>query len=225
LPAGFSWGQRLFFNQDGERASFTGQRIGEYTGEEEPAEGRKGTSSGDAAQAAGESGLNMVLLIQVPLKQKQPMRFAEGEAVAMMAAPEATQASDVEAAVIGHGEIEGPFTEVDGLAIERDPRFPVRVTVQFYQATSNGIVSAQDMEALAGQIRRVYEEADYVGSLVTDGPSERPTEYEGSKEEPAAWWEAFWDRFEGNTGLTREEARELLRSLGAVTRWWTVWPR
>lgn len=48
---------------------------------------------------------------------------------------------------------------------------------------------------------RVYPDADYVGSLVVDGPSQCVTEYEGSKEEPADWWETFWQRFESNTGL------------------------
>lgn len=116
----------------------------------------------------------MVLLIQVPLKQKHPME--QETVVYESAAPAAPLAvkSDVEAAVIGHGAVEGPFTEIDGLEIERDERFPIRVTVQFYKATSNGVVSAGDMEEIATQIKRVYDEADYVGSLVVDGPSERP---------------------------------------------------
>lgn len=128
--------------------------------------------------------------------------------------------SDVEAAVIGHGEVEGPFTEIDGLDIERDERFPIRVTVQFYKATSNGVVSAADMEEIAAQIERVYDDGDYVGSLVVDGPSERPTEYDGDKVQPAGWWSAFWKRFESNTGLSRDQAYELLRWLRAYPGRW-----
>jgi hypothetical protein len=71
------------------------------------------------------------------------------------------------------------------------------------------------MEEIGGQIRRVYEEADYVGSLVTAGGSDRPTEYDGSKVEPAGWWAAFWQRFEENIGLSRGQAWDLLRDLGA----------
>jgi hypothetical protein len=161
----------------------------------------------------------MVLLIQVPLKQKQPLlSFNETASEAMVAAAPAAVESDIEAAVIGHGPVEGPFTEIDNLPIERDERFPIRVTVQFYQATSNGVVSAADMEIIAAQLKRVYADADYVGSLVVDGPSQRSTEYEGSKEEPADWWETFWQRFETNTGLSRQQARELLQSLGACAR-------
>ena len=217
FPAGFSWGQRLFFNQDGERASFTGERLSDFVTNEDISRHGPG-SSAETPGAAGEEGLNMVLLIQVPLKQKQPMRFPEEEGMALGMAPAAAEkaiyeASDVEAAVIGHGEVEGPFTEIDGLEIERDPGFPIRVTVQFYKATSNGVISEADVEEIADQIQRVYDEADYVGSLVVDGPTDRPTEYDGSKVQPDSWWEVFWDRFEKNTSLDREDAQDLWRRL------------
>ena len=142
------------------------------------------------------------------------------EGLVFMAAPQAAAKSDVEAAVIGHGPAEGPFTEIDGLDIERDERYPVRVTVQFYKATSNGIVSEADVQSIADQIQRVYKEADYVGSLVVEGETGRPTEYEGPKEEPPGWWDAFWKRFEGNTGMTRQQAYELWQRLKMNARRW-----
>lgn len=219
FPAGFSWGQRLFFNQDGERASFTGERLSDFI--------IQGRESPDIAPVAvGEAGLNMVMIIQVPLKQRHPMEedmvFFEGLAAPSM--DSAFEKSDVEAAVIGHGVVEGPFTEIDGLKIERDERFPIRVTVQFYKATSNGVVSAADLEQIADQIKRVYDDADYVGSLVVDGGMDRPTEYDGPKIEPEGWWDAFWKRFEGNTELNRFQAYELLRSLKAYARRWVGVP-
>lgn len=199
FEAGWTWGQRLFFNQNGERASFTGQRLSEFVANPR--------DSSPTASAAGESGLNFVMLIQVPLKQDRPVAAFEANDAMMEAMPLAApmQRSDVEAAVIGHGAVEGPFTEVDGLAIERDPDFPIRVTVQFYQATSNGIVSPTDMAAIHQQIERVYDEADYVGSLVVDGVTRRPTEYEGNHEEPDDWWEEFWQRYEQRTGRSRQD--------------------
>ena len=210
FEAGYSWGQRLFFNQNGERASLTGMRLSEFldAGIDDPTA---------TPEAAGSAGLNMVLLIQVPLKQKRPMRLFDMFAMgAVMAAPEAAaykSESDVENAVIGHGEVEGPFTEIAGLDIERDPRFPVRVTVQFYKATSNGVVSERDMQQIADQIRRVYDEADYAGSLVVGGETGRPTEYDGDKNEPDGWWNAFWKRHEGNTGQTPDDTYDTLRWL------------
>jgi hypothetical protein len=214
FSTGFSWGQRLFYNQDGERTSFTGERLSDFRTSEQP--------SGDTPQAAGEAGLNMVLIIQVPLKQKFPMEgeMAVEESAVGAAAPMLKMDSDVEIAVIGHGEVEGPYTEIDGLEIERDPRFPIRVTVQFYKATSNGVVSAEDMQQIADQIERVYDEADYVGSLVVDGESDRPTEYDGSKIQPTGWWATFWKRFESNTGLNEFEAHELWRSLRLYAGRW-----
>lgn len=216
FPAGWSWGQRLFFNQDGQRASFTGERLSDFV---------KRTTPSDllSPNAAGESGLNLVLLIQVPLRQRYPMRASYfGTAMDEAAAPGAdSQArSDIEQAAIGHGEVEGPFTEIDGLAIERDPDFPIRVTVQFYKATSNGVVTAEDMQAIADQIARVYDEGDYVGSLVVDGPSDRPTEYDGPHQEPAGWWNEFWQRFEYNLQFGRSQALEVLRELGAIAWRW-----
>ncbi len=214
FEAGRTWGQRLFFNKNGERASLTGQRLSEFKSDT-PA-----TTTTPSVQAAGEEGLNMVMLIQVPLKYKAPPRSPYPmPMMSMPASPvaealsEAKRSSNVEAAVIGHGKVEGPFTEIDNLAIERDPKFPVRVTIQFYKATSNGVVSETDMRDINKQIARVYADADYVGSLVTNGPTSRPTEYEGSKVEPPGWWNDFWQRYEQNTGQSREEAIRMLRRL------------
>ena len=69
------------------------------------------------------------------------------------------------------------------------------------------------MQQIADQIERVYSEADYVGSLVVDGGSARPTEYDGSKVQPVNWWAAFWKRFESNTGLDQFKAHEVWHSL------------
>ncbi len=195
FEAGPTWGQRLFFNKNGERASFTGQRLSEF----EPDPGENPTRPGEVmTEAADTDGLNMVLLIQVPLKQRAPMAQPSFDNQIMsLAAPSAESSrapSDVEAAVIGHGDVEGPFTEIDNLAIERDPDYPIRVTVQFYKATSNGVVSEADMAEIRQQIDRVYADADYVGSLVVDGPSDRPTEHDGPKVEPPDWWQRFWQR-------------------------------
>jgi hypothetical protein len=174
---GTAHGQRLFFNKHGQRAALTGQRISDFVAEQSPER--------PAEQAIAEArakGLNTVLLIQVPLKYREPERSPlTTTGTVMFCAPPPCQASggarsDVEEAVIGHGKVEGPFTEIDRLPIERDDRFPIRVTVQFYKATSNGVLSAEDAAAIAAQIDRVYAEASYVGSLVVEGDTGRPTE-------------------------------------------------
>ncbi len=213
---GSAWGQRLFHNEKGQRASLTGQRLSDFK-----AAGGDPTSPTPSGPRKRDAGLNMVLLVQIPLKQKERMQgggFGGGgfPAEAMSAAPmkkESRDRSDVEAAVIGHGDLEGPFTEIDGLPIERDVRFPVRVTVQFYKATSNGVVSAADMASIKEEIDRVYAQSDSVGSLVVGGETGRVTEYEGSKVQPRDWWQRFWERHERNTGDSREVAIQKLRRL------------
>ena len=217
FDAGRTWGQRLFFNKNGERASLTGKRISDFQAEQSETDGSATTLP--PVEVSEEDGLNMVMLIQVPLKQKASFGDLLGAELSMdMAAPMATMesaraGSNVEAAVIGHGPVEGPFTEIDNLEIERDPNFPIRVTIQFYKATSNGIVSEKDLAEIDEQISRIYDDADYVGSLVTDGRSDRPTEYEGEHTEPEDWWEEFWKHSENRLGMTRSEAMDLLRRL------------
>ncbi len=193
--------QPLYFNDDGDRAPFVAERVSQWAAEQ----------GIDVDSISEEAGLDVVLLIQVPLKQRESRRdwlglgdgwgYGSGGAPAASApmAESASKSSDVEMAVVSHGETEGPFTEFGDLAIERDTRFPVRVTVQFYKATSNGVVSAADVAHVRKQIDKVYAKGDFVGSLVVGGHTGRPTEW-GNQTPPktytdnggATWADPFW---------------------------------
>ncbi len=186
-----SWGQRLFYNAGGERAPLTAERISDVVA-------RGTTSNGESAASLGEDA-NLLMLVQVPLVVHRPPRraMAYESAAPMAAAPSApamkTKGSDLEVAVLGHGELEGPFTELAGLEVERDARFPVRVTVQFYQATATGALGDAEMAHLAALVGKVYEQGDFVGSLVVPGPGDarRPTAWDGASPPPhgVAWWD------------------------------------
>ena len=103
-------------------------------------------------------------------------------------APRSAEKSDVEQAVLGHGPNLGLFDEGRRLRLERDPTFPVRITVQFYKATSNGIASDIDLDGIARSIGSVYEHADFVGSLVVpDGDPRRPTSWQRVPREWFPW--------------------------------------
>ena len=106
-------------------------------------------------------------------------------------------ARGMEQAVIGHGAVEGPFTEINELRIERDTSLPIRVTVQFYQATDTGTLTDADAAHLRAQIDRVYADASFVGSLVTEGHTDRPTEW---MEPPATanWATPTWGWLEAH---------------------------
>ncbi|MEQ1932855.1 MAG: hypothetical protein ABL962_03100 [Fimbriimonadaceae bacterium] len=209
--AGFGWGQRLFHNQGGDRASLTGQRISDFINDGRPSQG---------GVRVADSALNMVMVIQVPLKHREMGRGGTGfgapataGAAEMKDLAKSKRMSDTEAAVIGHGEFEGPFTEFANLPIERDTRFPVRVTVQFYKATSTGVASAADIRQIKQEIDNIYKHSDSVGSLVTGGRTGRVTEYEGSKVQPANWWSGFWRDYESRTGESRTAAISKLRTV------------
>ena len=102
--------------------------------------------------------------------------------------------------------------------LQRATKRKVSVTVQFYKATSNGALASADVASIKAQVKRVYKEADYVGSLVTQGCTGRPTEWEGDHREPADFWQVFWQHFEADTGLTPEETMRLLEE--RVTTGW-----
>jgi hypothetical protein len=202
-----SWGQRLYFNDGGERAPLVAERLADV-------EASGVTTNGESAASLGDDA-NVLMLIQVPLKYKQPRRSKPSAPMydsPPSAAPAKNKAADsgsgsgrgrgagersnVDVAVLGHGPTEGEFSELDGLTITRDTRFPVRVTLQFYQATSNGVVSRADVKAMAAQIKKVYKKGDFVGSLVvpTEADRRRPTNWDGVSTAPA---NVSWRDFPG----------------------------
>ena len=179
------WGQQLFFNREGQRTTFTAERRSAVEHRIE----RQGEQGQD--RGALEEGADMLMVIQVPLVHRtrrddvvadyadQAMPMAAPPASASRsAATERARESDVEQAVLGHGQDLGSFREMGGLRLRRDARFPIRVTVQFYRATSNGVVSDDDLRAVKANIDRVYNNADYVGSLVVpESDHPRPTSW------------------------------------------------
>lgn len=186
------WGQELYFNNEGQRAAFTAERRSDVVRRIQAQGGPKTADDRSALQ----KGADVLFLIQVPLKHEHRGRLggamdeedaAPAEAMApppAAAAPggfggmKKAERSDVEQAVLGHGKNRGPFSEGRGLRLERDPRFPIRITVQFYKATSNGVVDDKDLDRIARSIGSVYEHADVVGSLVLP---------EGDRRRPTAW--------------------------------------
>lgn len=197
-------GQELYFNNEGMRAAFTAERKSDV---EKRIKGQGGPKTQDDRTAL-QRGADVLFLIQVPLKHRNRGRlggaFGDEEASAPMAAAGAApmkaasppaeamekdkKESDVEQAVLGHGRNRGPFEEGGNLLIERDPQFPIRITVQFYKATSNGVASERDLDSIAKSIGSVYEHAAFVGSLVLpEGDRRRPTSWQRIPNEWFPW--------------------------------------
>lgn len=217
------WGQRLFFNHNGQRASLTGRRLSDVVAAAGAGEPRA-VGYGLPVDRESAGGVNTVLLIQVPLRQRpRPVTYGAFAQMDFMEMERGiSMPPDLEDAVIGHGELEGPFTEIAGLPIERDPRYPVRVTVQFYKATSTGEIDDRDLAQIAALQELVYLDADFTGSLVLDD-ARRPTQWSDAEFEPPGWWSEFWDRFEEDAGTPRAVAIARLRAAGTVLAWGSQW--
>ena len=183
-------GQQLFHNNEGQRTFFTAERRSAVRDRIESGRARR------QDQGALEEGADMVMIVQIPLVHRAARRggsFGITGSLGMSAPPQAmpmeaessassrsrsAASSDVENAVIGHGEDLGRFHEMRRQRLVRDTRFPVRITVQFYRATSNGVISNGDLREVHEQIERVYEDGDFVGSLVVPrGQRVRPTDW------------------------------------------------
>lgn len=195
-------GQEIYFNNRGQRASFTAERKSDV----EARISAQGGPKTEDDRTALQKGADVLFLVQVPLVHANQGRLggavpppamsagAPGKFVlkappkpAARASKEAER-SDVEQAVLGHGPNLGTYNEGHNLRLVRDPRFPIRVTVQFYKATSNGVVSEKDLDGIARSIGGVYEHADAVGSLVMpEGDPRRPTAWQAVPNEWFPW--------------------------------------
>jgi hypothetical protein len=195
-------GQEIYFNNKGQRAAFTAERKSDV----EARIAAQGGPKTEADRSALAKGADVLFLIQVPLVHAQrgvlggalpapavvslggPGGGKGGAAPAKKMKAMDEEKSDVEQAVLGHGPNLGPFNEGRGLRLVRDPKFPIRITVQFYKATSNGVVSEADLDGIARSIGSVYEHADAVGSLVLpEGDSLRPTAWQKIPREWFPW--------------------------------------
>ena len=74
-------------------------------------------------------------------------------------------------------ELRGLLDEDKDYVLERDERYPVRVTLQYYKATDNGAVNREIMDDIVKQLEASQKQADFMGSLVTEYDPNRPTEW------------------------------------------------
>ncbi|MBK8251923.1 MAG: hypothetical protein IPK82_04565 [Polyangiaceae bacterium] len=193
-------GQEIYFNNHGQRAAFTAERKSDV----EARIAAQGGPKTEDDKSALAKGADVLFLVQVPLVHAQrgvlggampaspPMEAAgapsKPASKASMADSGEMERSDVEQAVLGHGPNLGPYNEGHNLRLVRDPKFPIRITVQFYKATSNGVVSDADLDGISKSIGSVYEHADFVGSLVLpEDDTRRPTAWQKMPREWFPW--------------------------------------
>eukprot|EP01130_Rhizamoeba_saxonica_P001421 TRINITY_DN11281_c0_g1_i1.p1 TRINITY_DN11281_c0_g1~~TRINITY_DN11281_c0_g1_i1.p1 ORF type:complete len:463 (-),score=84.53 TRINITY_DN11281_c0_g1_i1:28-1416(-) len=171
--------QKLYFNDNGKKCSFLGQRLSQHRVE-------TGRENNGAPMTTEEKEKNMILIIQIPLIQTMSkMRLRGCNRARKMEV-------DVEDAIINIGHSEGVFTECKNHKIERNPDYPVRVTLQYYKATSNGAIDDNIMSQIFDQLHESRNFATSMGSLVLSHTN-RPTQPILQKDIQAApWWSTFW---------------------------------
>lgn len=113
----------------------------------------------------------------------------------------------IEMAMIHVGEEEGPFEEIRGLEIQRDHRFPIRVTFQFYQATDHDTLDSETIERIHNTLQLARADAAAIGSLVVGGDTGRKTEHHVPVPK---WWDSFWLSYGTAVSVSEDEAQELL---------------
>merc|ERR1719229_1427346 len=74
-------------------------------------------------------------------------------------------------------ELRGMIDSDKNYVLERNERFPVRCTLQYYKATDNGVVNKDIMNDIVKQLESSQKMADYMGSLVTEYNPNRSTEW------------------------------------------------
>ncbi len=204
--------EKLYFNKNGRKASFVGQRLKDNRKE-------RGVAL-EGAMTKEEKEANVIMMIQVPLKQK--IRFSAGysgvapscgvtKSACMMMMNSTTSSYNSESSqkvyefydecdeygdeccdmMLGDDDVEdvivkvsdkdeGPFPSVTEKDLTRDERYPIRVTLQFYKATSNGSMDKKTMETISDQFQESQKDADFIGSLVTGHSVHRPTQHTAS---------------------------------------------
>eukprot|EP00697_Spironema_sp_BW2_P017612 gnl/Spiro4/9359_TR4937_c0_g1_i1.p1 gnl/Spiro4/9359_TR4937_c0_g1~~gnl/Spiro4/9359_TR4937_c0_g1_i1.p1 ORF type:complete len:462 (-),score=-15.97 gnl/Spiro4/9359_TR4937_c0_g1_i1:82-1272(-) len=229
-------GQKLFFNNNGKKASFLAQRLSDNRLE-------KGLSL-DNPISEKEKQQNMVMIIQVPVNVKaknvnrphkinfppqQPQvqcmincipnsydinddyfkeeNEQENFNFGKIQLRSKKEKSNVEHAIIKVGEDEGEFPDFNNFEIQRDTKYPVRVTLQYYKATSNGVIDEEVISQISNELKESRKYATSIGSLVVNN-SNRPTEFQNPIIKAAPWWGDWWIINQHRFNLSESQARE-----------------
>jgi hypothetical protein len=87
-------------------------------------------------------------------------------------------AKGMDNAMIRAGVTHSKFLGIDKSTVERDERFPIRVTIQLYKVTDDPNLDPSAFEDMAANIIKIYSVGEAEGSLVVDGDTGRSTEWD-----------------------------------------------
>lgn len=166
----------LYLNLNGQAHDLQAQRLAD----DRAARGAATTG----AMTDDEKARNVIFIYQIPLKtRRQALEYAtfcvsncleEEEDGCCLGGWEGSMARGFDHAMVSAGGRKGAYKGTRGLALERDPNYPIRLTVQYYYVTDTDVIPESLMQSIAAQLERSYAHGDNKGSLVFGG-ADRPT--------------------------------------------------
>lgn len=176
--------QKLFFNDKGTAKWFKIERLADVR-EKRTGQPQQNVNS-FTEMKDDEKAENVLMVIQVPLKvrkqtrslftngvQNQMFDFALNEKLCLLSS---MPTRGMNMGVVGVGSSAGLYTGTKGLTFERDERFPIRCTFQYYRTTDQGYINERNVKDIAEQLAQQTKVSVASGSLVYSDDSKRVTE-------------------------------------------------
>lgn len=171
--------QKIYFNKCGNKAPYIAERLSDV---------RKASGkliSGSMSNVEKEN--NVLFIFQIPLKQKERPRRNKSydnfdlssTTVKKSLSKPINKSRGMDHAQLSVGNSSGSWTgTTPGHTIERDAKYPIRCTIQYYRVTDTDAIPESIVEDISRQIWKLYVSTPISekGSLVTEPPSGRITE-------------------------------------------------
>ena len=182
--------QKLYFNEAGMATNFVATSLTKHRKDQGIVNKEELAKEMDQS----EKEMNALLVFQIPLKQKERLVMRGGGLTFQSAyaneclAPQCAMMCDYEDedecvaegnfedAILSTGKAHSEFKGTRGFTLERDSKYPIRCTIQFYKVSDTLDVPEKEFGKIADKINAVYQKADVYGSLVVDGKTKRVTE-------------------------------------------------
>jgi hypothetical protein len=169
----------LYLNLNGHAHDFAATRLKEDRA-------ARGVAT-EGAMTEEEKMRNVIFIYQIPLKvrhlerERAPMCFSNCDSYSYSSVLTTGQTRFVEDcrgmdhAMLSQGDDKGAYPGTRGLALERDPDYPIRLTLQYYYVTDTADIGEPQMRSIAEQLERSYTFGTGKGSLVFN-TTQRATE-------------------------------------------------
>lgn len=172
----------LYFNRNGQAANFEAVRL-------EDDRKVRGKSNQSKQMDLEESENNVLFVYQVPLKVKRILYREEMQECIMIqeqccmieecnisSKKKNKSKRGMDNAQVRAGESHSDFVGVGSHTIERDDRFPIRCTMQYYKVTDSAAIPESAFVEMKNTIDKTLNAGVAFGSLVTQGQTARTTE-------------------------------------------------